>query len=135
MAENIVIDEPTLIGLRNKYQGLLDDIDTRMTDYQWGTNPDSRLSLGDEFTLRLGGADFVEAVGLAKDLGKIREKLAGRVDSTYSDATNLRWGLEYLLQDTDAVEHLTTMSAQEFQSFIPVSTTSATEGSGGQTGS
>ncbi len=128
MAENIVIDEPTLTRLKNKYQALLDDIDLRMTNYTWGTNPDSQISLGDAFPLRLGGAGFTEAVNLAKDLEKVRTNLTGRIDTTYTNATNLRWGLQYLLDDSSAVEHLNTLTAAEFESFIPTSTSSATGG-------
>ncbi len=135
MPETIVIDEATLTSLRDKYAGLLDEIDTRLVNYKWGDNPDSQLTLGDAFPLRLGGDSFTEAVGLAKDLDSVRQKLTGRIDATYTNATNLRWGLQYLLEDTDAVEHLTTMTGEEFESFIPTSTSTPGDGGGNGGGS
>ncbi|WP_261556597.1 hypothetical protein [Frankia tisae] len=132
MPDTIVIDESTLTKLRDKYVGLLDEIDTRLVNYKWGDNPDSQLTLGDAFPLRLGGGQFAEAVSLASDLDHVRQRLTGRIDSTYTNATNLRWGLQYLLEDSDAVEHLNTMTGEEFESFIP--TSSASPGDGGDDG-
>ncbi|SNQ46307.1 conserved hypothetical protein [Frankia canadensis] len=133
MAENIVIDEATLTRLKTEYATLLDDIDTRMSTYKWGNSPGSRLNLDEQFPLRLGGADFAAAVSLAKDLEKIRQNLTGRIGDTYTNASNLRWGLEYLLADTNHIEPLNKMTAEEFESYIPTSTT--TPGSGSSSGS
>jgi hypothetical protein len=120
----IKIDEPTLQRLRTEYGDLLEDMDTRLADYQWDSGETySDLTLGDQFPLSLGGAEFAQAVKLAKELDKVRKNLTGRFDTVYSNASNLYWGLQSLLEDTDAVEHLNQMTAEEFSEFIPTETT------------
>lgn len=124
----IKIDEATLRRLKTEYGALIEDMDTRLANYQWdGGEPNSTLVLGEPFPLRLGGAEFTAAVGLVKALDVVRKNLTGRFDTVYTNASNLYWGLQFLLEDSDAVEHLTDMTAQQFDQFIP---TDSTQGSG-----
>jgi hypothetical protein len=133
MADDMIhIDQPTLNRLKTQYVDLLTDLDTRLASYQWDSgDPASTVRLGDPFKLRLGGAEFTEAVGLASALDVVRKNLTGRFDTVYTNASNLRWGLQYLLEDSDAVEHLNTMTSADFESFIPTENTTPDPGAGG----
>ncbi|CUU56044.1 hypothetical protein Ga0074812_106299 [Parafrankia irregularis] len=132
----IVVDEATLKRLKGEYQALLTDIDLRMNYYKWTPQSTTAVSLGTAFPLRLGGSGFTEAVGLAQGVELVRQNLVERVNNLYTHATNLRWGLEYLLEEAERTEgeNVTTMTAGEFSSYMPgeSSTTGAgTTGLGG----
>ena len=135
MADDMIkIDQPTLERLKTQYTNLLADMDKRLASYQWNTvAPTSKLQLSDPLRLRLGGADFTEAVGLANALEGVRKNLTERFDTTYTNTSNLRWGLQYLLEDSEAVEGLNKMTATDFDSFIPTDNVTS-NGTGGVTG-
>ncbi|MGF7239062.1 MAG: hypothetical protein ACQSGP_29525 [Frankia sp.] len=127
----IKIDEPTLKRLKTEYGSLISDMDTRLANYQWDSGePKSTLILGEPFPMHLGGADFTEAVGLANALDVVRKNLTGRFDTVYTNASDLYWGLQFLLADSDAVENLAKMTAQQFDQFIPTDTTQGASSNG-----
>ncbi|KPM56537.1 hypothetical protein CcI49_00920 [Frankia sp. CcI49] len=127
MGEELTIrmDETALRDRMKEYIGLLDDIDRRSSTFQWGPDAVSTLALGAPFPLRLGGSGFTEAVGLAQNFERVRQNLVERVNTVYTNTSNLRWGLEYLLADSDAVEsaNASTLTGTLFDSFMPSQTT------------
>ncbi|EFC80118.1 hypothetical protein [Parafrankia sp. EUN1f] len=132
----IVVDEATLKRLKGEYQTLLNDIDLRMNYFKWTPESTTTVSLGTAFPLRLGGSGFTEAVGLAQGVELVRQNLVERVNNLYTHATNLRWGLEYLLEEAERTEgeNVTTMTAGEFSSYMPGDTSSTGAGTTGLSG-
>jgi hypothetical protein len=127
----IKIDEPTLKRLETKYGNMIGDMDTRLANYQWdGGEPNSTLTLSDPFPMRLGGADFTQAEGLANALDKVRQNLVNRFDTVYENGSDLYWGLQFLLADSNATENLATMTAQQFDGYIPTDSTQGSSGDG-----
>ncbi|OAA29204.1 hypothetical protein UG55_100315 [Frankia sp. EI5c] len=126
----IEVTEQTLQSLRKEYEGLLAEIGDRLATHAWSSGAPA-LSLRRPFPLWLGGAQFTEAVELASALGDLREQIVGRVSSTYSNTSSLYWGLEFLLTDSEAVEELSTLTAAEFEAFIPIGGAQPTGGGAG----
>jgi hypothetical protein len=127
----IQIDHATLERLLGEYTALVDELDRRRGFYQWGSGgKDVILSLKQPFLLNLGGGDFVEAGRLGTALDTLRQGLVKRLDHVHGHSTAIRWGLQYLLDDSQATEdgHLKTMKAGEFSSYFPAA-------SGGAAGS
>lgn len=133
MADDYVIkiDEPTLKRLVTKYGNMIGDMDTRLANYQWDRGePKSTLILSDPFALHLGGADFTQAGNLANALDVVRKNLVNRFDTVYSNAADLYWGLQFLLADSNATEHLASMTAQQFDQYLPADAQGASNGDG-----
>lgn len=116
----IAINAENLTRLKGEYGDLIKAIEARLGAFQWDDN--SNMYLSGPFPLWVGGAGFTQAQALSAKLEKIRADLVQRLTSTKENASNLYVGLQRLLADTSAVEDLNSMTAEEFNSFIPVST-------------
>jgi len=114
----ITIDEATLKRLQVEYESLTDELKLRADSYPWSSTAD--VTIESPFYLQLGGGSFTEATALVKKLEKIRTNLAERFQLTYQDADGLAVGIKALLKDTDAVENLNDMTADEFASFVQI---------------
>ncbi len=114
--DTIKIDETSLKRLQGEYEDLSAEFKKRADSYPWSTTAD--VSIEYPFYLKLGGASFEEAQALVKKLEKVRTNLAERFDLTYKDSEGLASGIKSLLADTDAVEELNGMTADEFGTFV-----------------
>lgn len=116
----IAINAENLTRLQGEYGDLIKAIESRLGAFQWDAK--SNMYLSGPFPLWVGGAGFTQAQALAAKLEQVRADLVQRLTSTKENSSNLYVGLQRLLADTTAVEELNTMTAEDFNSFIPVST-------------
>jgi hypothetical protein len=118
--QNIVINESYLRKLQAVYADLVDDIDRIYGKvYPYGALPEAKVDFTKPFTLRLGGAGFSEAVELVERIDTTRSGLAARFKSEQGELNTLEFGIKFLLADSEATEELTTLSAEEFEYFMP----------------
>lgn len=116
----IVINQDYLRGLQTKYTDQVDRIDLMYGKvYAFGTLPGSHVDFTKPFKLSLGGANFVEAQDMAGALDGTRSGLAGRFKSARGEIYTLEYGIKFLLADSDATEQLSTLSAEQFEYFMP----------------
>src|SRR5262245_4147951 len=108
--EPIVINAEFLRRLVTKYTGDVDEID-RMHGkiYEYGTLPGSKVDITRPFALRLGGRGFDEAVDMTRRLDAVRSGLAERFKNARRELYNLEHGIKFLLDDSEAVEQLSTL--------------------------
>ncbi|GAB2922088.1 hypothetical protein GCM10027280_06640 [Micromonospora polyrhachis] len=118
--QNIVINESYLRKLQAIYTDLVDDIDRIYGKiYPYGHLPESRVDFTKPFTLRLGGAGFSEAVELVERIDTTRSGLAARFKSGRGELSTLEHGIRFLLADSEATEQVSTLSAEQFEHFMP----------------
>lgn len=116
----IVINQDYLQTLQTKYAGQVDDIDKFYGKvYPYGSLPDSHVDITQPFKLNLGGANFVEAQDMAGVLDGTRSGVATRFKNARGEIYNLEYGIKFLLADSDATEQLSTLSADQFEYFMP----------------
>ena len=132
-AQNIQIDESHLNTLRDQYKGYTDDIKKRATTaFPWTTA--TEINMDAAFTTRLGNSAFNSGQKLTGAIEAVRQNLFGRMQATYTDTYDVYAGIVNLLKDTDAVEHLNTLTGDQFDSYIPTSPPSLGTGTGTGTG-
>ncbi|GAB3156674.1 hypothetical protein GCM10027290_54900 [Micromonospora sonneratiae] len=120
--QNIVINESYLRKLQATYAELVDDIDRIYGKiYPYGALPESKVDFTKPFTLHLGGAGFSEAVALVERIDSTRAGLAERFKSARGELNTLEFGIKFLLADSEATEELGTLSAEQFEYFMPQS--------------
>lgn len=118
----IVINEDFLHQLQVKYTAHVDDIDQLYGKvYPYGTLPDSHVDFTKPFVLLLGGANFEEATDVTEPLEAVRSDLAERFSGARGQLYTLEWGIKFLLDDSEATEQLSTLSAEQFEHFMPQS--------------
>ncbi|WP_432990137.1 hypothetical protein [Dactylosporangium sp. CA-233914] len=116
----IVINQAYLQGLQTKYTNQVNDIDGMYGKvFPYGSQPGAHMDITKPFTLRLGGANFVEAQDDVAVLDQTRSGLASRLKSARGELYTLEYGIKFLLADSDATEHLSTLSADQFEYFMP----------------
>ncbi|MCK9904847.1 hypothetical protein CC117_27360 [Parafrankia colletiae] len=129
MAEPIKISGKTLETLRQQYGDQSAAIETRLAVYPWAPgNVRATVALAEPLPLRLGGAGFTAGVGLAKAIELVRKNIGERLDTVWTNSDDLNWGLQFLLENSKAVEGFNTMTAAEFESYIPAGSASPVPG-------
>lgn len=119
----IVINETYLQHLQTTYTDQVDDIDRLYGKvYPYGALPESSVDITKPFTMKLGGANFNEAIDLVTAIDGVRSGVAGRFKSGRGEIYTLEFGIKFLLADADATEQLNTLSAEQFEYFMPTST-------------
>jgi len=127
----IQIDGDNLTRLKGEYANLIASIEKRLGQFTW--SPTASAYISGPFPLYLGGSGFEAGNLLSQNIETARGKLVTRLGTTYTNAYQLRWGLEFILEDSKALEELNGMSADEFAAFIPTTTPTppgATPGAG-----
>ncbi|MEH1016723.1 hypothetical protein V6U90_26940 [Micromonospora sp. CPCC 206060] len=120
--KNIVINESYLRKLQGTYAEQVDEIDLMYgKDYPYGSLPDSTVDFTKPFKLRLGGKGFTEVEALTERIETVRVGLATRFKSARGEINTLEHGIKFLLADSDAVEQASTLSAEQFEYFMPTS--------------
>ncbi|SCL29340.1 hypothetical protein GA0074692_2708 [Micromonospora pallida] len=118
--KNIVINESYLRKLHGTYTKQVDEIDLMYgKNYPYGSLPDSTVDITKQFKLRLGGKGFTEAEDLTGAIDVVRAGLANRLKGARTELNNLEHGIKFLLADSDAVEQTSTLSAEQFEYFMP----------------
>jgi hypothetical protein len=118
----IKIDEATLKRLQTEYTDLAAEFKKRADYYPWASTGSASIEY--PFNLKLGGPAATEPQNLIRAINTIRTNLAERFQLTYGDSDALAGGIKALLADTDAVEDLNGMTADEFGSYVQSSTKS-----------
>jgi len=120
--KNIVINENYLRKLQGVYTKQIDEIDLMYgKDYPYGSLPDSTVDFTKPFKLHLGGKGFTEAEALTERIEAVRAGLAARFKGARGEINILEHGIKFLLADSDAVEDASTLSAEQFEYFMPTS--------------
>lgn len=118
--KNIVINESYLRKLHGIYTKQVDEIDLMYGKvYPYGSLPDSTVDITKPFKLRLGGKGFTEAEDLVGAIDVVRAGMAARFKGARSEINNLELGIKFLLADSDAIEQASTLSAEQFEYFMP----------------
>ncbi|WP_432842794.1 hypothetical protein [Dactylosporangium sp. CA-092794] len=116
----IIINEAYLQGLQTKYTNQVNDIDGMYGKvFAYGSLPGAHMDIKQPFTIRLGGANFVEAQDDVNILDQTRSGLAERLKSARGELYTLEYGIKFLLADSEATEQLSTLSAEQFEYFMP----------------
>ncbi|MGC4807650.1 hypothetical protein [Micromonospora sp. DT233] len=120
--ESIVIREDFLKNLQVTYAGQVDSIDKVYGKfYKYGNLVESEVDMTKPFKVRLGGANFSEAVEAVTSLNTVQAGLAARFKSARDEIYILENGVLFLISDAEAVEELNTLSAEQFEYFMPKS--------------
>jgi hypothetical protein len=118
----IVINEEYLKKLQREYAELVDQLEKLDRKvYRYGNLPESNVDITQQFKLRFGGAKFSEGLEAATRINEIREGLVQRLKRVRAELYTLEHGVKFLLNDSDAVEQLTTLSSEQFEYFMPKS--------------
>ncbi|NBE80120.1 hypothetical protein [Micromonospora rubida] len=118
----IVINEEYLKKLQKTYSDQVDSIDELYGKvFKYGNLPESNVDLTKPFVMRLGGANFSEAVDVVASIDGVRSGVAGRIKSARGEIYTLEHGVKFLLADSEATEQLSTLSAEQFEYFMPKS--------------
>ncbi|MER5337465.1 hypothetical protein ACIBTZ_32350 [Micromonospora sp. NPDC049460] len=118
--KNIVINESYLRKLHGIYTKQVDEIDLMYGKvYPYGSLPDSTVDITKPLKLRLGGKGFTEAEDLTGAIDVVRGGMAARFKGARSEINNLELGIKFLLADSDAIEQASTLSAEQFEYFMP----------------
>lgn len=116
----IVINQTYLQGLQTRYASLVDDIDRLYGKvYPYGALPGSHVDITKPFIFKLGGANFTEAQDVAGVVDATRAGVVARFKAARAEIYTLEYGIKFLLADSDAVEQLSTLSAEQFEYFMP----------------
>ena len=116
----IVINQSFLQGLQTRYTSLVDEIDSLYGKvYPYGALPGSHVDVTKPFVLKLGGANFTEAQDAAAVVDATRSGTTARLKSARGEIYTLEYGIKFLLADADATEQLSTLSAEQFEYFMP----------------
>jgi len=119
----IVINEIYLQQLQKKYADDVDGIDGMYGKvYSYGTLPASDVDITKPFKVNLGGANFSEATDMTGALESTRSGLTARFKSARDQLKTLEYGIKFLLADSDATEQLGTLSADQWNYFMPPTT-------------
>ncbi|MEU5941629.1 hypothetical protein ABZ807_21135 [Micromonospora sp. NPDC047548] len=120
--QNIVINESYLRKLQATYADQVDEIDLMYGKvYPYGALPESKVDFTKPFKLHLGAKGFTEAEDLASAIDATRSGLATRFKSARGEISMLEYGIKFLLADSEATEQLNTLSAEQFEYFMPQS--------------
>lgn len=118
--EPIVINEEFLTRLQSRYAGHVDTFDRLLGKvYPYGPLPASNVDISRPFVLKLGGANFTEAQDVAGVLDGSRAGVVTRCTKSRDEIYTLEHGIKFLLADSDATEQLNTLSADQFEYFMP----------------
>jgi hypothetical protein len=118
--DKIIINEAYLEGLQRKYGADVDEIESFYGKvYPYGGLPGTNVDITKPFLLRLGGATFTEAQDVVGVLDATRSGVATRFNSTRGELYTLENGIKFLLADSEATENLSTLSADQFEYFMP----------------
>jgi|SRR4051794_22833814 hypothetical protein len=120
----IIINEANLQRLETKYAAMVTAIDNaRGKVTKWGTTPESQANVSKPpLPLYIGGAHFDEGSDLRNAVEKVRSGLVERLTGARKDIEDLQYAVKWLLADSFAVEHLSTLTSADFRHFIPTST-------------
>jgi hypothetical protein len=119
----IVINQTYLQSLQKKYTDEVDDIDGMYGKvYAYGSLPGSHVDVTKPFKVNLGGANFSEATDMTGALDATRSGLAGRFKSARGQLYTMEYGIKFLLADSDATEQLGTLTADQWNYFMPTTT-------------
>jgi hypothetical protein len=119
----VVINQDYLRQLQTEYTGDVDEIDQfNGKVYKHGTLPDTNVDITRPFVMRMGGAGFAEAIDMVGMIDGTRSGVAARFKSARGEIYTLEYGIKFLLADSDAVEQLSTLTAQQFEYFMPQTT-------------
>jgi hypothetical protein len=121
-ANHIVITEAYLRRLQKEYAAGVDAIDKFLGKiHPHGKLPGSTVDITQPFQLRLGGKDFTEGVELTRVIDVTRAGLAERFKKARAELFSLEHAIKFLLNDSTATEQMGTLTAQQFEYFVPKS--------------
>jgi hypothetical protein len=129
MSDPIVIDHNELQILSNSWGQRQRDAEDRQSEFNWGTQSPvttsasptgkARGNLGIQWTTKLGVAGYAPGNTMSDKIEGIRKNLAERIKEFGDHAYELHWGLDNLMNDSEACEHFNTMTADNFNAEFP----------------
>lgn len=119
-SNQIVVNEEYLRRLQTEYAAYVDDIDKfHGKIFSHGSLPESKMDITQPFTLRLGGKGFAEAADMGAALDRVRTGLAERIRGARDELDAMEHGIKFLLADSNATEQMGTLTAEQFDYFMP----------------
>jgi hypothetical protein len=116
----ITINESYLLDRIRNYTDYENESDDRLQSFLWqpvaGGSVQGNLSV--ELPLKLGAASFSPASDLVTNAGAVRTNFLTRMTAFNEQSGFLRNGLQSLLDNSETIESLNTMTADEFGSYV-----------------
>jgi hypothetical protein len=123
----ITINDKYLFDQMNLFGTYQDESYERSAAYAWGGTGSVPMDLSADTQMKFGGPNFVPGFNMNKAANAVRGNFSTRMMSFNEQSGFLNVGLKALLDDSENIESLNTVSADDFEYYVD-ETATATNG-------
>jgi len=133
VAEQITIGRPQIQTLVTEYEGLRNDANIHTGPFKSDVDPVLTIDLSAPPVVLTGPSWYPSGQLLKKQTKVVYTEVHTRAKAVTKQATDLQYGLQFILDDSERTESLNDMSAEQFEAHVPNSA-AGTTGTTGTTG-
>lgn len=134
MAAQITIGRPQIQTLVTEYERIGTDANIRTGPFKSDVDPVLTVDLSETPPLLAGPSWYSSGQLLRKQTKAAYTELHTRASAATKQATDLQYGLQFILDDADRTESLNDLTVEQFEGHVPDSGTTGSTGSTGSTG-